>query len=351
MKQYEEIKKDILNKINTVNTNEGSFADVVISACSLEIEKSYTLLNHLYNNMFLENLSNGDLETKANEYGIIRKEGTKATGKVSIQALKDTILSKDTLVSTGYGLNYLTTEELMFTEDTTLTVDVIAEDVGIKYNVAIGAINNLPISINGVVSINNATETKGGTNVETDTELLNRLLLRLRTPAISGNALHYKLWSLEVDGIGDAKIYPLWNGNGTVQVLPITTAKRSPNEELINAVKLKIEQERPIGATVTVTAPEEIKIDVSAIVTLKLNADIEKIKKEYKEKLTEYITDSVFKSLIVDYNKCLSIFYTINGVDSVTEFKVNNGITNIEIQEKQIQTIGTIEIIEGDTYA
>lgn len=347
MKQYEEIKQDILGRINTVNTNEGSFADVTVSPVSLEIEKNYTLLDHLYGNMFLENLSSEELEKKAEEYGIVRKEGTKTTGQVDIQGLKDTTVPADTLVATGYGLNYLTTEELIFAEDGILTVDIIAEDIGTKYNVAIGAIDNLPISVNGVVSVTNATATTGGTNVETDTELLDRLLLRLRTPATSGNALHYKTWAMEVDGIADAKVFPLWAGNGTVQVVPITVDKRVPDTQLIHNVVTKIEEERPIGATVTVTAPDEIDINVNATITLKLNADIQKIKQDYIEKLTEYIEDSVFCLDIVDYNKCLSIFYTISGVESVTDFKINDSTNNIAIGEKQIQVVGTVDI-EGD---
>lgn len=345
MKQYEEIKKDILSRINTLNTNEGSFADVIASPVSLEIEKNYALSNHVYNNIFLKNLTSEDLEEKAGEYGITRRNGTKATGQVSIQALKDTIIPVNTLVATGYGLNYLTTEEIIFAEDASLTVDVIAEDIGTKYNIKSNAISTLPISIIGVLAVTNAAEIKGGTNIETDEELLNILLLRLRTPATSGNTLHYKLWALEVDGIGDAKIFPLWAGNGTVQVIPITTIKRAPTTELINAVVTKIEEERPIGATVTVTAPTEIAININATITLKLNADIEVIKNTYIDSLTEYITDSVFKSNVVDYNKCLSLFYTIAGVDSVTEFKINNNTINVSIEEKQIQTVGTIEIL------
>lgn len=348
MKRYEDIKKDILSRITTVNTNEGSFADITISPTALEIEKNYVLLNQIYNNIFLENLSSEDLESKANEYGITRKEGTKSIGKVSIQALKDTVIPKDTLVSTSYGLNYLTIEEITFTSDATLIVDVIAEEVGTKYNVSAGSINNLPISISGVVSVTNAVETKDGTNIETDEELLNRLLIRLRTSATSGNAMHYKMWAMEVEGIGDAKVYPLWNGNGTVQILVITTDKKAPSSELINKVISKIEEERPIGANVTVTAPTEIDINIDATIKLKLNADLQAITNSYNEDINEYISDSVFKSNIVDYNKCLSLFYNIEGVDSVLDFKINNTTSNITIGEKQIQVVGVIEIEEGD---
>ncbi|RXI50202.1 hypothetical protein DP124_12085 [Clostridium tetani] len=344
MKQYEEIKNDILDKVNTVSTIEGSFADVVVSPAALELEKAYVLLNNLYNNMFLKNLSTEDLEEKAGEKGIFRKEGTKAQGKVSINALKDTVIEKGTLVSTSTGLNYLTKEELIFTEDATLEVGIIAEDTGEKYNIKTNTITNLPVSITGVVSINNKEDLKGGTDIETDESLLNRLLESYRTKSTSGNKEHYRQWCKEVNGIEDAKVFPLWNGKGTVQVVPITTNKRSPVENKIKEIKEYIDNIKPIGATVTVTPPIEVFINIKATIKLTLNADLENIKKEYIDKTTEYIKDSVFKLNIVDYNKLLSIFYTIEGVESVIDFKANNAESNIKIADKEIQVLNNIDI-------
>ena len=147
--------------------------------------------------------------------------------------------------------------------------------------------------------------------------------------------------------IADAKVYPLWNGNGTVQVIPITTEKRAPNAEKIGDVRLKIEQERPIGADVTITAPEEIKININATITTKINANIENIQKEYIKKVEEYIKNSVFSSNVVDYNKLVALFYNIKGVESVTELKINGIEKNIIIEDKQIQVCGEIKVIEN----
>lgn len=347
MKQYEEIKQDILSNVNTVSTTEGSFADVIVSPTALELEKAYVLLNNLYNNMFLKNLSAKDLEEKASEKGIFRKQGTKAEGKVSINALKNTIVPKDTLVATSTGLNYLTKEELIFTEDTILEVDIVAEDLGEKYNVKANTINNLPISITGVVSITNNAELKGGTDTETDQSLLNRLLESYKTKATSGNKEHYRQWCKEVNGIEDCKVFPLWNGNGTVQVVPITVDRRAPIESKITEIKTYIDSVRPVlGGVLTVTAPTEVLININATLKLALNVDLETVKTEYISKATQYIKESVFKLNVVDYNKLLSIFYTIQGVDSVTNFKINNDTVNVNIGDKEIQVLNTVEITE-----
>lgn len=346
IKDYDQIKKDILGKITNISLLEGSFTDSLISATSLELEKLYTELEHVYNNIFLVNLNTEDLEYKCAEKGIERKLGTKSEGIITVTGLPNTIISTGTLMTTDTGLNYLTTEEKTIVENT-IDIKIIAENIGEIYNIKPNTITNLPIQINGIIGITNTNEVKGGTNDETDEELLNRLIESNKAKATSGNIEHYKLWCKEVNGIGDSKVFPLWNGNGTVQVLPVTTDKRAPIESKILEVANYIETKRPVGATVTVQAPTEVAININATIKTNINANLEDIKTEYTTKATQYIKDSVYKLQTVDYNRLLSIFYTIDGVEQVTDFKLNNGIVNITIGDKEIQTIGTINITEG----
>ena len=46
----------------------------------------------------------------------------------------------------------------------------------------------------------------------------------------------------------------------------------------------------------------------------------------------------------VDYFKCLSMFYDIEGVVSVKTFTINGGTESISIGEKEIQVTGSIDI-------
>lgn len=341
---YETIKNDILSKISGIDTREGSFVNDMVSPISMKLESNYNELDKLLLMMFLENLSSEDLEKRCTEYGLTRKDGTLSEGFATFTGIQGTVIPASTLISTITGLNYITTIESIVPTGGTVDIKIQSVDVGTKYNVLANAINIINVSINGITSVINKESISGGTDIETDEELKNRLLLQLRTPATSGNKEHYKLWAMEVNGIGDARVFPLANGAGTVLVMPITTDKRAPSETIINNVINKIEEKRPIGAVVTVQAPTEILINVDATLIIDTNFTLQSIIDAYAYKFNNYIADSAFKINTVDYYKCLSLFYEVEGVKTVTIYKLNNDTKNISIGDKEIQVAGNINI-------
>lgn len=346
-KLYENIKNDILNRVSNIDKREGSFVNDMISPVAMEFEAAYQQFESMLGIMFLEDSVSEYIEKRAKEYGLSRKQGTYANGTVTFTGNQNTVIPKGSLVSTVTSLLYETTEEVTIAQgETTVTAHVKAQEVGDKYNVLAHMIMSIPVSIIGISSVTNNDKLLGGTGIETDEELVKRVLLQIQTPATSGNAMHYRLWALEVDGVGDAKVFPLHNGPGTVRVMPITSDKRAPDSNIIDNAKSLIEEKRPIGASVTVSAPAEVLINVSAQVVVDSNYTIQKIKEKYIEKFKEYISKSVFKLYTVDYYKCLSIFYEIEGVKQVVNFTINNTTSNVVINETQIQVAGTVAIAE-----
>lgn len=342
-KTYESIKDNILKDIPQIDKREGSFVNDMVSPVALEFEGAYAEFKKMLGTMFLDDAASEYLEKRAKEYGIVRKTGTNATGKVEFLGVEGTIIPMGSLVSTFTGLLYETIEENTIVSGK-VEIEVKAQEIGSKYNVIANTITQIPVSIIGISGCNNKEEFKGGTDIEKDEDLLTRTLLKIQNPATSGNKMHYKLWALEVAGVGDAKVFPLWNGNGTVRVIPITAEKRSPNELILQAVRDNIESQRPIGSTITVEAPQEVIINVEAAINIDPTFSKENIKAAYELEFKNYIKSSVFKLSNVDYFKCLSLFYEIEGVIEVTSFKLNNGNTNINISSTQIQVAGTITV-------
>lgn len=345
-KLYEEIKEGILNRISGIDKREGSFVNDMVSPVSLEMEAQYQELSRLLDIMFLQTNSGEYLDRRAAEYGLIRKDGTKATGTVTITGNADVVIPAGTLVATKSGLSFETTQEAVIPTDT-VDIPIQAASIGAKYNVAENQITELPVGVIGVSGVTNQTAASGGTDGETDGELRKRLELRLQNPPTSGNESHYKMWALEVDGIGDARVFPEDGGPGTVKVIPVTSEKRAPNSGTITAVLNHINENKPIGAVVAVVAPQETAINVSAAITLNSGYTLSDIKADYTEALEKYLMDSVLKLYTVDYYKCLSLFYELPGVSKVTSFKLNNTTSNVAISDANIQVIGTVTITEG----
>lgn len=344
---YEAIKTKMLAEITQTDKREGSFVNDMLSPAALACETLYTALEHTLAVAFLQNCTGTDADAKAAEEGLTRKAGTKASGEATFTGEAGVQIPAGSLCATVGGLCFATTEAGEIGEAGSVTLAIEAAEAGDAYNVLAGYISILPIDIRGVSGVTNSEGTLGGAEEETDTALIERILLKKRTPATSGNKYHYLQWALEADGVGNAKIFPLDNGAGTVGVMPITAAGRAPDDDILAAVSQNIEEQRPIGATVSVYAPTEVLLSVSAVLTLTGDTTLATVKEAYRTLFSEYIKGSVFRLSTVDYYKCLSMFYEITGVSGVTSFLLNGGEESIAIGEKEIQVCGEITVTEG----
>lgn len=348
---YEAIKEEMLEGITRVDKREGSFVQDMLSPAAMQGERIYAQMEHIRAVAFLQGCTGADADAKAAEEGLTRKAGTKAKGTVIFSGKEGTEIPEGTLCGTASGIYFVTTADAIIGGDGAATVPVEAEEDGDIYNVLAGTIDTLPIAIYGITGVSNAENFIGGAEEETDEALIDRILLKKRTPATSGNTYHYIEWAMEVDGVGNVRVFPLDAGNGTVGVMPITPGGRAPDEEILQAVHAHIEEKRPIGATVLVYAPKEILIRTEAKISLTPSGNLEEVREAYREKLENYIKGNVFTLQSVDYYKCLSMFYEIEGVLSVREFHLNDAEESISIGKKEIQVAGEMEITEWGNEA
>ena len=344
MNSYEEIKERILSDVSLTDRREGSFVNDMVSPMALELEKVYQGIVAAQDTMFVNTSTGIWLDKRGAEYAIHRKQGTKAKGVCTFSGQQNTLIPAGSVCSTLSGLLFLVKTDTVIGENGTVDIAVEAQEIGGQYNVLPKSINILPVHINGVSDVTNKEKISGGSDVETDDELAQRILEKLQKPATSGNIYHYRQWAKEVNGVGEVKVFPLDNGPGTVTVMPITNTGRSPDTEIIQKVKEHIEQNRPIGATVTVTAPTEKLIAVDAVLTISPSTSIDTVKTAYEKSFQKYIRNTAFRSSMVDFYRCLSMFYDIDGVDAVQTFTLNQKTENIHIAEREVQVAGTIQI-------
>ena len=138
------------------------------------------------------------------------------------------------------------------------------------------------------------------------------------------------MWAKEVSGVGDAKCLPLWNGNGTVKVVIINADKGAASSELISAVKQHIEENRPIGAAVTVESAVPLAINVSVSLTLANGVDIQTAKEKISESITKYIKKNAFANAYISYAQIGGCILDCAEVLDYSGLRINGGIDNIE---------------------
>ena len=339
---YENIKQRILNNIQTdIDKREGSFTQNLISPLSQELAKFYIEQEDLVNMAFVRNGFFNYLDDKCWEYGIDRKIGTSAVGEVTFEGADGTSISNGTVIYHN-DLYYVVLNDADISNG---KADLIVEayEMGKKYNVIRNTEFALKENIQGVTRVYAKEDFKDGTDTETDEELRDRYFDTIKKSYTSGNVAHYEAWTTEVSGVGLCKVYPLKNGNGTVEVVITDSNMLGASSELIESVKANIEEKRPIGANVSVVSATEKAINITANITLASGYSVEEVKSEFTNKVTEYLKDISFKSSYVSNARLGNLLLDTNGVFDYTEFKINNLSTNIALSDIEVPKLGTIE--------
>ena len=339
---YEVIKQRILSNIKSdLDKREGSFAQNLISPISQELAKFYIEQEDLVNMAFVRNGFFNYLDLKCEEYGIYRKEGTKAVGEVVFVGDNGTSIVNGTTLSCN-GLYFVVLNDADIVNNQAELV-VEALEVGKQYNLLANTKLTVLEPINGVADIYVKSNISNGTDVETDEELRDRYFETIKKSYTSGNVAHYEAWTTEVSGVGLCKIFPLKNGNGTVEVVITDSNMLGASSELIESVKANIEEKRPIGANVSVVSATEKAINITANITLASGYSVEEVKSEFTNKVTEYLKDISFKSSYVSNARLGNLLLDTNGVFDYTEFKINNLSTNVALSDIEVPKLGTIE--------
>ncbi|MGE4272053.1 MAG: baseplate J/gp47 family protein [Desulfitobacterium sp.] len=342
----EEILARMLSNISDeYDKTEGSFFYDAEMPVAIELETKSAEADAILDKGFPDTATGSYLDKIVSEQGLVRKAAVKATTTVTITGSAGASIALGAKVASD-SVNYLTTESKTIDPgQTTMTVVVECEVAGSVGNVIAGAIKYFPVTISGLTAVTNAAPVINGYDMETDDELRSRYYAKVQTPATSGNKYHYLNWAKSVTGVGDARVTPLWNGNGTVKVVIINSNKRAADASLVTAVSDYIEEVRPIGATVTVESAAELEIDVSATLTLQVGHVLANVKAAIEANLTQYLKEIAFVETYVSYARIGSLILDTEGVLDYTGLTVNAGTANVTITDAQVAVLGVTTFV------
>ncbi len=338
----ESIKENILNELELVDVREGSYTNNLVSPTALAIWKLYDSLNALIPMVYVDETSGVYIDKKADNYGITRKSGTKATAVLHFTGVDGKVVPKGTVFLTADGLEFVTESAVTITAGAA-SATAIAAEAGEAYNVPAGSITQQIVSIPGLTGVINDAAV-GGTDPESDKSLVERLYAYLRKPATSGNAYHYEQWALAVDGVGGVKVAPLWNGPGTVKVLIVSPTKAPVDQDVVTRCADYIQQNRPIGAAVTVESASALTINVEATITIESTTTKSAVKEAFANSLNAYLQSIAFEKYELIYNRLAFMLLDIEGVIDYADLTVNGGTSNITIAANEVPVTGMVVI-------
>ncbi|QEK11703.1 baseplate J/gp47 family protein [Crassaminicella thermophila] len=321
---------------------EGSFFYDTTKPVAIELESVYKEQESILDKGFVETATGEWLDKKVAEQGLTRKPATKATGYVTIEGSEGAIINAGDKVAND-TVTYTILESKTIDSTLKASVQVECDEFGSVGNVPINAIKYFPVTLSGLTKVYNEEKIDNGYDGETDEELRQRYYDKVRTPATSGNKYHYRNWAKEVTGVGDARVFPLANGPGTVKVMIIDSNKTGAEQELIDAVYNHIEENRPIGATVTVVSATEVPININVTLTIDTdNYAEQEVITNIENNITAYLKEIAFVEDYVSYAKVGSIILDTIGVLDYSNLIVNGGTSNITIADNEVAVLGGV---------
>ncbi len=241
---YEKLMKEILALApEGIDTRQGSvFYDAEAPVANI-IARLYSDLARVFTYVFITTATGEYLDWRAAEFTITRRSATKAKYYFVHTGTTPDVGWRFFHNNSGY---YFT---LAANEDGQLVLE--AETAGTECNdIQVGDIAVPVDTVQGMTSASFGAVYEYGTEQETDDNLRARVFEKISGYAANGNRQHYKTWCESVDGVGRARIRPLWNGENTVKGILISPLGLPVSDDVVAAVQEYID---PCDKGMTVT--------------------------------------------------------------------------------------------------
>lgn len=202
------------------------------------------------------------------------------------------VISSNTRVGVN-NLFFITTTELLIPPNTisgdVLAVCSTAGTIGNGY--VAGQINKLVDVFPYYEKVENITTSDGGTDVESDESLRERMRLSMETFSVAGAAGAYEYFVKSASkSIADAKISSPTPGVVDIRII---TENGLPQQELINTVQqtLSADEVRPLTDNITVQAPDTVdfSIDLTYYIPTPQIASASTISNKVTDSVNNYI--------------------------------------------------------------
>ena len=362
---YEKILNRMLARDALINVDKrvGSIIYDAIAPCAMELADAYVIIDILQEQTYLLTATGNNLDKRCFDYGIKRNQATKAQRigsfkKYQVDGNGNFVFSYN-YVGENQG-DYVKGDKILIDMDIPVgsrfvvpdNENIIFEYIGIIDGYKIlqcessGSGGNehvgdiLPLSpITDMIESKIISTYKYGEDKESDDDLRTRTQNYLNETAFGGNIADYIEKVNSIDGVGNVKVFPAWQRNGSVLLSVVDPSFNPITNEFATYLKELIDPEEnsgqgvgiaPIGHIVTITTPVEQTIDVELTLKIEENVVQDEISSEVitvienyiqsvKEQFAQDVNLAIYRSRIID-----RLFDNISEILNVKDVLLNN---------------------------
>ncbi len=353
---YEALLTRMLARVSdSMDKREGSIIYDALAPAAIELAQMYAELDIQSNLSFADTATGEFLERRTAEYGVQRQPATAAVRKGLFYR------GDGSKADVPVG-SRLASGDLIYRVTARLNPGEYAlesETKGEAGNTAVGAL--LPLDyIEGLATATLDEVLVPGEDIEDDEALRSRYMQAINEQPFGGNIADYKQTINAIEGVGGVKVFPAWQGGGTVKCTIISSDGRKPSSELLARIQTAIDPEvnsgeglglAPIGHRVTIAGVTEVIITVSAKLTLASGTTIGQIQSDVNEVLSSYIKELTShwrddEQIIIRISQLDARILSVKGIADVTQTTINGQASNLTLGAEQIAVWGGVGSLE-----
>lgn len=344
---YERIMDRMMKRIpDNLDKREGSILYDALAPAAVELQNMYIGLDWIVSQSFADTQSHEYLVRRCAERGIVPEPATHAVLRGEF--------NMDIPIGSRFSLgllNYVVVERILGGG----IYRMQCESPGEAGNRQMGGM--IPVEyIRGLTRAELTEVLIPGEDEESTEHLRKRYFSSMDAKAFGGNVQDYKEKTNGLDGVGGVKVYPVWNGGGTVKLVIIDSSYHKPGDMLLESVQRAMDPQEsagegmglaPVGHIVTVVPVEERIIHISAVITYQTGWKWEDIQPYMESCVEDYFKElrclwEESSNLVVRVSQIEARLLGLTGILDLTGTTINGGTENILLKADEVPVRGTI---------
>lgn len=352
----EVILKRMLDRIsNDIDKREGSLVYNALAPAAQELARMYSDMERFLGYTFAApNIPEELLDLRVGERGLKRAPSTYAIKKGSFYDEGNNPI--DIQINSRFSI-----EDFNFKAIERISQGVYkmqCETLGVSGNFVTGTL--IPIDyVKGLAKAELGELLIPGEETESNESLYDRYIDYLNEKPFGGNVADYKLNTKNIDGVGSVKIFPVWNGGGTVKIVLLDSSYDVPSQELIGVVQSTLDPTSnsgegigivPIGHVVTVEGAHGVEITIDTEVVLRRDFTLGQVQEGIENAIKEYLLNLRkqwnSEDITIRVSQLEAKVLNVEGIADLFNTKINGAPNNLVLGAGEVPTFKVVNLSE-----